>query len=138
MSAAENMARTRGLDLVIVDENVSPPAAKILDYGKFVYDQSKRKREAAKISRKTQTRLKEIQMRPVTGENDVRIKAKNARKFLDSGDHVKITIKYRGRELNNQDPGNATISKFLEFVGDHRVIQEQTQNGRDVTIVIGS
>lgn len=104
--AAQNV----GLDLVEVSPNADPPVCKILDYGKYKYEQQKKKAEAKK-NQKTVT-VKEIQLRPMVAENDLHIKCRDIKRFLEHGDKVKITMRFRGRELSHQGLGMEILMKI--------------------------
>lgn len=104
--AAQNV----GLDLVEVSPNADPPVCKILDYGKYKYEQQKKKAEAKK-NQKTVT-VKEIQLRPMVAENDLYIKCRDIKRFLEHGDKVKITMRFRGRELSHQGLGMEILMKI--------------------------
>ena len=101
------------LDLVLVAEDANPPVCKILDYGKHKYEQQKKQADSRK-KQKTVT-IKEVQLRPFISNNDLMVKCKAIKKFIDNGDRVKIVMRYRGRELNRQETGNEIIRKIREF-----------------------
>ena len=105
VSVAEGigMADEAGLDLVEVSPNASPPVCKILDYGKYKYEAQKKANEARKKQKTID--VKEIKMRPGIEEHDYQVKMRSVRKFLDNGDKVKMTIRFRGREMAHQDLG---------------------------------
>jgi translation initiation factor IF-3 len=105
-------AQESGLDLVEVSPNAEPPVCKILDYGKFKYDLQKKKAEAKKKQKIIS--VKEIQLRPMIAENDLSIKARDAKKFLEAGDKVKIIMRFRGREMSHQEIGMGLILKLKE------------------------
>jgi translation initiation factor IF-3 len=94
---ARQMARSLDLDLVEVNPKASPPVCKIMDFGKFKYEEKKKQAEARK--RQTQIALKEIKLRPKTDDHDVEFKVKHVRRFLEEGNKVKITVRFRGREI---------------------------------------
>ena len=98
-----------GLDLVEVSPNAEPPVCKILDYGKFKYEEQKKRNEAKK--KQKVIAIKEIKMRPGIDTHDYEVKMKAARKFLDNGDKVKVTIRFRGREMAHQDLGLKVLMK---------------------------
>ena len=131
-----NMARNRGLDVVIVDDRNEIPTVKILDYGKYQYDLAKKKKASAKAQKTVQVKLKEIQLRPVTGINDIKIKAESAKRFLSENNQVKIVVKFRGREINNMQNGVSILEQFLEFVSEYKIVQEMRVNGRDASTII--
>lgn len=113
LQEAQKVAVDAGLDLVLVAENSEPPVCKILDYGKFKYEQQKKKAESRKKQKAID--LKEVQLRPFIGENDLLIKCKAIRKFIEAGDKVKLVLRFRGRELSRQDLGFDVVKKVLEY-----------------------
>jgi len=113
---ALNIAAEEGLDLVEVSANSDPPVCRIMDYGKFRYEISKRGKDARKKSRASQ--LKEIKLRPHTEEHDLGVKIKSLRKFLEKKDRVKITVFYRGREMAYVDQGISLLERVAEDVKD--------------------
>jgi translation initiation factor IF-3 len=113
---ALQMARERGLDLMEVSPNASPPVCKICDYGKFKYEKKKKDHEAKK--KQTVIKVKEVQLRPQTEEHDLEYKFKNVRQFLVDGDKAKITIMFRGREITYVDQGFKIMKQLAEMVKD--------------------
>ena len=109
---AINMAKNEGLDLIEIAQNAKPPVCKIMDMGKFKYDQQKKASKAKKNQKKVE--LKEIKLRPVTGVHDYTFKIKNAQKFLSKGDKVKFTVKFKGRELQHTHLGNKLMDKIIQ------------------------
>ena len=114
MSANEalDIAAEKGLDLVKIAPNSNPPVCKIMDYGKYRFEQAKRAKEAKKNQRVME--VKEIRMSPGIGDNDFNTKLKNGLKFLADGDRVKVTIRFRGREMAHTDIGKELLKKFAE------------------------
>ena len=112
MSAAQAnaMAEEQGMDLVKISPNATPPVCKIMDYSKFCFDQKKREKEAKKNQRVIE--IKEIRMSPGIGENDFATKLKNGQKFLNDGDRVKVTVRFRGREMAHTDIGRVLLRDF--------------------------
>ena len=106
------MAYDKKLDLVLVAPNSVPPVCKIMDYGKYKFEQSKKEKEAKKKQKVQET--KEIRITPNIEEHDFGFKCKNARKFLEDGNKVRITVRFRGRELNNIKMGENILNKFIE------------------------
>ena len=109
---AISMAKNQGLDLIEIAPNANPPVCKIMDMGKFKYDQQKKASKAKKNQKKIE--LKEIKLRPVTGIHDYTFKIKNAQKFLSKGDKVKFTVKFKGRELQHSHLGNELMNKIIQ------------------------
>ena len=109
---AISRAKDEGLDLIEIAPNAKPPVCKIMDMGKFKYDQQKKASKAKKNQKKVE--LKEIKLRPVTEVHDYTFKIKNAQKFLSKGDKVKFTIKFKGRELQHKHLGNRLMDKIIQ------------------------
>jgi len=132
---AINIAYEKDLDLVLVSPNTDPPVCKILDYGKYKFEQSKKEKEAKK--KQTIVELKEIRMTPNTEEHDFNFKAKNARKFLEDGDKVKLTVRFRGRELGNIKLGEALLNKFTENLADIATVEKRPLlEGKNMFIIL--
>ncbi|MAY68165.1 MAG: translation initiation factor IF-3 [Rhodospirillaceae bacterium] len=132
---AIEMAAEVGLDLVEVSPNADPPVCKILDYGKFKYEAQKKANEARKKQKVIE--VKEIKMRPGIDEHDYQTKMKAVRKFLDNGDKVKMTIRFRGREMAHQDLGMKVLDRVRVEVDEQaKVEQFPRTEGRLMTMVI--
>ena len=128
-------AEEAGLDLVEVSPNADPPVCKILDYGKFKYEAQKRANEARKKQKIIE--VKEIKMRPNIDDNDYDVKMRSARRFLEEGDKVKVTMRFRGREMAHQDLGmNVLIKVRDDLVEMAKVEQMPRLEGRQMTMVI--
>ena len=108
---ANSMAIESGLDLVEISPNASPPVCKIMDFGKFKYDQQKREAEARKKQKTIE--LKEIKFRPNTDKHDYEVKMRSVTKFLENGDKVKITLRFRGREMAHQELGAELMERVV-------------------------
>jgi translation initiation factor IF-3 len=104
------------LDLVEVAERARPPVVKIMDWGKYRYEQQKKAREARKNQH--QVEVKEVQLRPRTDDHDFNVKLKRARRFLEEGNKVRVVLRFRGRELRRPEVGEATLEKMLEATDD--------------------
>lgn len=113
---AVEKAYEKNLDLVLVAPNGNPPVCKIMNYGKYKFEQSKKEKEAKKKQKTFE--LKELRITPNTEDHDFNFKAKNARKFIEDGCKVKITVRFRGRELNYVKQGEAILNKFIENLSD--------------------
>lgn len=123
-------ASKRGLDLVVISDNPQQPVAKILDYGKFKYERKKKRKEAK--ANQVVVENKEIRLTPMIGIHDLETKAKQARKFLLEGHRVKVSLKFRGRELARKELGFEKHKEFLTFVEDiARVDKEPEMNGNN-------
>jgi len=132
---AIDMAVEVGLDLVEVSPNAEPPVCKILDYGKYKYEAQKKANEARKKQKIIE--VKEIKMRPGIDDHDYEVKMKAVRRFLDDGDKVKMTIRFRGREMAHQDLGLKVLERVREEVNEiAKVEQHPRPEGRLMTMVI--
>jgi translation initiation factor IF-3 len=130
-------AEAAGLDLVEVSPNAEPPVCRIMDYGKYLYEQSKKQAEARK--KQTVVEVKEIKLRPKTEKHDIDFKLRNIRKFLEQKNKVKITVRFRGREIVYADvQGRETLEKMAEALEDIAVIvQEPRMEGRQMAMYVG-
>jgi translation initiation factor IF-3 len=132
---AIQMAEERGFDLVEVAPNAVPPVCRIMDYGKFRYEQSKKEREARKHQK--QVELKEVRLKPKTDDHDIDVKAKQARKFLLGGDKVKFTLRFRGREIFHPDIGLKMLEGMAEDLRDISVIEQRPlMEGRVLSLLL--
>ena len=116
------MAQDAGLDLVEIQPNGDPPVCRIMDFGKFKFEAQK-KAHAAKKKQK-QVEIKELKFRPVTDVGDYQIKMRNLRRFLEEGDKVKITIRFRGREMSHQELGRAMVDKITAEIAEEAIIEQ--------------
>ncbi len=135
LNEAVSKAKDEGLDLIEISPNAKPPVCKIMDMGKFKYDQQKKANKAKKKQKKIE--LKEIKLRPVTEIHDYTFKIKNAQKFLFKGDKVKFTIKFKGRELQHSHLGNELMDKIkqdMQKIG--KVELEPKFDGKQMIMVI--
>jgi translation initiation factor IF-3 len=127
-------AREAGLDLVEMAADERPPVCKILDYGKMRFEASQKGNRAGKVR---QQRLKEIRVRPKTGEHDVGTKVAQARKFLEHNDKVQVTVLFRGREMQHQQEGRRVLDSVLEKLADAgKVERPPTMDGKKMTALI--
>lgn len=132
---AIQMAEERGFDLVEVAPNAVPPVCRIMDYGKFRYEQSKKEREARKHQK--QVELKEVRLKPKTDDHDIDVKAKQARKFLLGGDKVKFTLRFRGREIFHPDIGLKMLEGMAEDLRDISVVEQKPlMEGRVLSLLL--
>ncbi len=130
-------AHEAGLDLVEISPQAEPPVCKILDYGKFKYEQDKKANEAKKKQKVIE--VKEIKLRPNIGDHDYEIKMKQAKKFLDEGDKVKFTLRFRGREMSHVEIGMATLNKVKrDLDGIVRIEFEPKFEGRQVIMIVAA
>lgn len=132
---AQRKAQEANLDLVEISPNAQPPVCRIMDYGKFLFEQNKQ-RAAAKKKQK-QIQIKEIKFRPGTEEGDYQVKLRNLIRFLEQGDKVKITLRYRGRELTHQEVGFKLITQLKADLDPYGVVEQQPRlEGRQVVMVL--
>ena len=115
LNDALNLAYDKNLDLVLVSSN-NPKVCKMMNYGKYKFEQSKKEKEARKKQKSFE--MKEIRVTPNTDTHDFEFKAKNARKFLEDGNKLKITVRFRGREMNYKSQGEELLNKFIEALED--------------------
>lgn len=120
---ALRLAEDKGLDLIEIVPNATPPTCKIMDYGKYKYE--KKKQEAAARKKQVIVTVKEIQMRPRTDQHDFETKMRHARRFLLEGDKVKINMRFLGREMAHQEFGISLMKKAMEFVQDLSMVETQ-------------
>ena len=135
---AREKARDVGLDLVEVSPNSDPPVCRIMDYGKWLYEQKRKAREARKKTSHSGM-LKEIRLRPETDQHDIEIKVKHAHEFIEKGHKVQFTLIFRGRQMAHRDRGYDLLKKVAELMSDKAKV-EQTGRllGRRITMVVSS
>ena len=130
------MAEEAGLDLVEISPNANPPVCKIMDYGKYKYEQQKRESEARKKQKVIE--VKEIKFRPDTDTHDYDVKMRNVTKFLQNGDKVKITLRFRGREMAHQELGRELLERVAEDTKEIGKVENMPKmEGRQMIMVIG-
>ena len=137
MSAKDAMklAREAGLDLVKISPNAKPPVCKIIDYGKFRYEQARREKEAKKKQRTIE--VKEVRLSPNIDTNDLNTKTNSARKFLEKGDKVKITLRFRGREMAHMAASKHILDDFAEKLSDIAIVEKPAKlEGKSMSIVL--
>ena len=133
---ALEMADDAGLDLVEISPNANPPVCKIMDFGKFKYEQQKRESEARKKQKVIE--IKEVKFRPNTDTNDYDVKMRNVFKFLENGDKVKITLRFRGREMAHQNLGRELLERVAEDTKDKGKVENfPKMEGRQMVMLIG-
>ena len=123
INQAIEKAEVQDLDLVLVSPNAKPPVCKIMNYGKYKFEQAKKEKEARKNQKTVE--LKEIRVSTNIGDHDFNFKCKNARSFLESGNKVKVSLRFRGRELNNVKIGEAVLNKFIEALSDIATVEKK-------------
>lgn len=135
---ALRIAEDSGLDLVQMNNGNkgSPPTCKIMNYGKFKYEQSKKDKEAAKKQRESEVKTKEIKFRPSTDINDLRVKAKHAEKFLNEGHRVKVSLVFKGREISHQDLGRETFNVFVDLLPDADFLSAPSFENKEMSVIL--
>ena len=133
---ALDMAKNAGSDLVEIAPGASPPVCKILDYGKFKFEQEKRQKESRK--KQKQLRLKEIRMQPKIEKHDLEFKSRHVQEFLDEGSKVKVTVRFRGRELAHTELGKVVLEKLVENLdeGSFSVDRNAQMEGRFMSMLL--
>jgi len=132
---ALRIAEEKNLDLVNVAPHAKPPVCRIMDYGKFRYEQSKREKEARK-NQKIIT-IKEVRLSPTIEEHDLQTKLKSIVKFLQHGDKVKVSVRFRGRQITHADIGRRVLERVIEDVGDLAVVEKKpNMEGRSMMIIL--
>lgn len=133
---ARRISLESGLDLVEVSPDAKPPVCRIMNFGKYTYQQSKRKAAAKK--KQKQSQLKEIKLRPVTEEADYQVKLRNMIRFLMQGDKAKVTLRFRGREMSHSEIGMQLMERIITDVTEHGVVEQRPKlEGRQIVMVIG-
>lgn len=128
---AVDMAYSKKLDLVKVAPNAKPPVCRIMDYGKYKYELAKREKEARKNQKVIN--VKEVRMTPNIEEHDLNVKARRAIEFLNNGDKVKVSVRFRGREMGHTDAGKEVLSRFTEIIGENGTIDRRPRlEGRNM------
>lgn len=132
---ALKLAEEKELDLVMISPNATPPVCKIMDFGKFIYEQSKKDKEAKKKQKVVS--IKEIRLSPTIEEHDISIKANNARKFLLDEDKVKVTVRFRGREADYAFIGEKILQSFVVKLEDVCVVEKPAKlEGKNMTMIL--
>ena len=135
LNEALEKAEEKNLDLVLVAPNGNPPVCKIMNYGKYKFEQAKKEKEAKKKQKTFE--MKELRVTPNIEEHDFAFKCKNARKFLAGGNKVKITVRFRGREVNNSKAGELVLNKFIESLEDIAVVEKKPKlEGRNMFTIL--
>lgn len=132
---AQNMAREKSQDLVEIAPNARPPVCKIMDYGKYKYEQAKREKEARKKQKTVE--IKEVKLRPNIEDHDFETKSRNAQRFLKDGDKVKVTIMFRGREITHPELGRTLCLRLAEFCKAEGTIERVPRlEGRNMIMIL--
>ncbi len=129
-------AQEAGLDLVEIVPNATPPVCRIMDYGKFLFEENKKRNKAKK--KQKQVQLKEVKFRPGTDEGDYQVKLRNLIRFLEEGDKAKITLRFRGREMAHQDLGRQLLRRIETDLSDYGTVEQRPKmEGRQMVMVLG-
>jgi translation initiation factor IF-3 len=132
---ALRLAYERNLDLVEVAPNAVPPVCRLLDFGKFQYERQKKEREARKAQKVVE--IKEIRLRPRTGDHDIEVKVRQTLSFLEEGSKVKVAVRFRGREITHPEIARDQLDTFAERVGDAAIIEVQpSMEGRNLFMLM--
>lgn len=132
---AQQLAYEKHLDLVEIAPTAKPPVCRIMDYGKYRYEQQKREKESRKKQKTFD--IKEVKLRPGIEEHDFNVKYKNAVRFLEDGDKVKVTIMFRGRELSHPELGEVLLNKMAEQLKDAAVVERQPKlEGKNMIMIV--
>jgi translation initiation factor IF-3 len=133
---AIRISKESDADLVEVSPDASPPVCRVMNFGKFAYQQKKRKAAASKKQKKIH--LKEIKLRPVTEESDYQVKLRNVIRFLSNGDKAKITLRFRGREMTHLDLGMKLMERLMVDLAEIGIIEQRPKmEGRQMVMVLG-
>jgi len=135
INAALEMAEEEGMDLVEIAPNGEPPVCRIMDYGKFKFEQAKKASQAKKKQKLIQ--VKEVKFRPGTEEADYQVKMRNVRRFLEEGDKVKLTLRFRGREMAHRELGAAMLERIETELGEDITVEQRPRmEGRQMVMMI--
>lgn len=134
---ALRIAHNEGLELVMVSQGKGdkPSTCKILDFGKYKYEQEKKEKESSKKQRENAVKIKEVRLRPSTGDNDLVVKARQFQEFVDEGNRLKVTVQFRGREMAHREIGSDTMRKFAQLMRA-KYEGEPLITGRNMTVIL--
>ena len=132
---AQQTAQEAELDLVEIVPNAKPPVCRVMDYGKFLFEENKKRNKAKK--KQKQVQLKEIKFRPSTDEGDYQVKLRNLIRFLEEGDKAKVTLRFRGREMAHQDIGYRLLKRVQTDLSDYGTVEQMPKmEGRQMAMVL--
>jgi len=135
LTEAVALAREAGLDLVEVDPNADPPVCRVLDYGKWRYQQAKKERDARKHQHSAM--VHEVRMRPRIGQNDIALKVRTAERLLKEGDKMKVSVMFRGREMTHPEIGRELLERVLDMLKEIAVLEKPpSMEGRFLTMIL--
>ena len=134
---AQLLARKQGVDLVEISASANPPVVKVIDWGKFQYQKMKEEAKNRKKAREKHSELKQMKIGLKISDNDLNIKVRKMREFLEDGDRVKIMIIFRGRELAHKEMGDELLNKVLSLLGDDAAVEGKTRmSGRNLSVQV--
>ena len=134
---AKTLASYAALDLVLISPNANPPVCKLMDYNKFRYEKQKKEKEALKKQKANMSELKEFRLSPVIDVGDFETKLRNATKYLEKGDRIKLTIRFKGRQMAHTELGMDVLNRFADRVKDYADIEQKPKlDGRTMTCVL--
>ena len=134
---ALTLASYAALDLVLISPNAKPPVCKVMDYNKFRYEKQKKQKEALKKQRANMSELKEYRLSPVIDVGDFETKLRNATKYLEKGDRIKLTIRFKGRQMAHTELGKEVLERFAERVKDYADVEQSPKmDGKTMTCVL--
>ena len=134
---AQLLAKEQGVDLVEIAANANPPVVKVIDWGKYQYQKMKEEAKNRKKAREKQSELKQMKIGLKISDNDLNIKIRKIRGFLEDGDHVKILIVFRGREMAHKEIGEQLLNRILDELKDDAIVDGKSQfNGRNLSVGI--
>ena len=134
---ALTLASYAGLDLVLISPNANPPVCKVMDYNKYRYEKQKKAKEALKKQKASMSELKEYRLSPVIDVGDFETKLRNATKYLEKGDRIKLTIRFKGRQLAHTELGVEVLERFADRVKDYADVEQSPKmDGKTMTCVL--
>ena len=134
---ARTLANYANLDLVLMNPNGNPPVCKVMDYNKYRYERQKKEKDALKKQRASQAELKEFRLSPVIDVGDFETKLRNAIKYLKKGDKVKLSIRFKGRQMAHTELGKEVLDRFAEQASEYAEVAEQAKlDGRNMTMML--
>lgn len=134
---ARTLASYASLDLVLISPNANPPVCKVMDYNKFRYEKQKKAKEALKKQKANMSELKEYRLSPVIDVGDFETKLRNATKYLEKGDRIKLTIRFKGRQMTHTELGKEVLERFADRVKDNADIEQKPKlDGRTMTMLL--
>ena len=134
---AQFLAKEQGVDMVEIAPNANPPVVKLIDWGKYQYQKMKEEAKNRRKAREKQSELKQMKIGLKISDNDLNIKVRKMRKFLDDGDRVKIMIIFRGREMAHKEIGNELLNKVISLLGEDATMEGKPQmNGRNLSVQV--